>query len=104
MSVPTLWLTVLGMGVLTLLIRVSMILLMGRITVPPWIHRALRFVPPAVLTAIIVPELFRPGGTWDLSLGNERLVAGIVAIVVAWRTKNVIWTVSAGMILLWLLT
>lgn len=104
MSPLTLWLTVLGMGVITVLIRVSMILLLGRVTVPSLVQRALRYVPPAVLTAIIAPELFRPGGTWDLSLGNERLIAGVVAIVIAWRTKNVIWTVSAGMILLWLLS
>jgi branched-subunit amino acid transport protein len=32
-------------------------------------------------------------------LGNARLVA----IVVAWRTQNMIWTVGVGMVALWVL-
>jgi len=44
-----------------------------------------------------------PGGTLDLSLGNERLLAGLLAILVAWRTRNVLLAVAAGMIALWLL-
>ena len=40
---------------------------------------------------------------FDLSLGNERLLAGVVAILVAWRTRNVIWTVGVGLVTLWVL-
>ena len=70
---------------------------------PPWLLRALRYVPAAVLSAIIFPELFLPNGALDISLGNERLLAGLVAIVIAWRTRNVFIIVAAGMIALWLL-
>ena len=51
-------------GLLTYGIRLSFIALMGRITVPDWFQRALRFVPAAVLSAIIVPGLFDRGGVW----------------------------------------
>jgi len=92
-----------GMGVITYAIRLSMIVLSGQIQLNDQLQRALRYVPPAVLSAIIVPEMVQPGGTLDLSLGNERLLAGLIAIAVAWVTKNMIWTVATGMIALWIL-
>jgi branched-subunit amino acid transport protein len=54
-------------------------------------------VPPAALTAIILPELLTPGGTLDISLNNHRLIAGLLAIIVAWRTKNIFLTIIIGM-------
>jgi branched-subunit amino acid transport protein len=44
-----------------------------------------------------------PRGTFDLSLGNARLLAGLAAILVAWRTKNILWTLAVGRVLLWVL-
>lgn len=99
----SIWLLMLGMGVLTYAIRLSMILLSSRVELAPDIQQALRYVPPAVLSAIIAPELFRPAGVLDVSLGNERLLAGILAILVAWVTRNVIVTIAAGMVALWIL-
>jgi branched-subunit amino acid transport protein len=78
-------------------------MLYGRFNFPEGLQRALRFVPPAVFTAIFLPELFWPNGDIDLGLGNERLLAGLLAIIVAWRTKNVIITIVVGMIALWIL-
>jgi branched-subunit amino acid transport protein len=98
-----LWLIIAGMGILTYAIRLSMILMSGQIRLADDLQRALRYVPPAVLSAIILPEMVQPGGTLDLTLGNERLLAGLIAIVVAWFTRNMIWTVAIGMIALWIL-
>ncbi len=103
MSVLPAALAILGMGVITYLIRLSLFILPERVMLPPWLLRALRYVPAAVLSAIILPELLLPTGTLDLSLGNERLLAGVVAAVVAWRTRNVFVIVAVGMIVLWLL-
>jgi len=97
------WLLLLGMGLVTYAIRLSLIVLSGRVDVPPLVQKALRFVPPAVLSAIIFPELLRPGGTFDLSFGNVRLLAGVLAAGVAWRTKNVLLTIGVGMVALWVL-
>lgn len=98
-----LWLLILGMGAITFAIRLSMILLLGRVEMPAWLQRALRFVPPAVLSAIVFPELLRPEGSLDVSLGNERLLAGVLAALIAWRTKNVLLTIAVGMGALWIL-
>ena len=76
MSGTPLWLTMLGMGAITYGIRLSFILLWGKITLPPTLQRSLRFVPPAVLSAIIFPEILRHGGAWNVSPLNPRLLAG----------------------------
>ena len=49
------------------------------------------------------PNCFISSNQLDLSLGNTRLLAGIVAILVAWFTKNTLLTILAGMIALLLL-
>jgi branched-subunit amino acid transport protein len=92
-----LWLIFLAAGLLTYAMRLSFILLWGKFDVPLWLLRALRFVPPAVMTAIFFPELFMPGGRLDLSPGNARLIAGTLAALVAWRTRNIVLTILAGM-------
>lgn len=99
----TMALTILGMGLVTYAIRLSLFLLPERVILPPWLLRALRYVPAAVLSAIIFPELLLPEGTIDIALGNERLLAGLLAMFVAWRTRNVFLTVIIGLITLWLL-
>jgi branched-subunit amino acid transport protein len=91
------------MGLVTYAIRLSLIGALGDWQVPPLVARALRFVPPAVLSAIILPELLRPDDRLDLSLSNARLLAGLLAAVIAWRTRNVIVTIVVGMVTLWLL-
>ncbi len=90
-------------GLITFAIRLSFILLFEHMEIPTTLRRALRFVPPAVLTAIIFPELFMPGGTLDVSLDNNRMLAGLLAILVAWRTKNIVLTILVGMAALLLL-
>lgn len=91
------WLVILLAGLVTFATRLSFILLLDRINVPDWFRRGLRFVPVAVLSAIILPELTSPEGSLFLTWRNPQLAAGGVAILVAWRTKNVLLTILAGM-------
>ena len=97
MSQGLLWLSIIIIGLLTLGIRLSFMLFMGKMRILPMVQQALRFVPVAVLSALIAPALFLPGDVLNLSLGNIRLIAGIIAIFVAWRTKNVLLTILIGM-------
>jgi branched-subunit amino acid transport protein len=97
------WLTILVGGLLTYAIRLSFIIVLGKMNVPESIRRALRFVPAAVLSAIILPEMVRPGGELNLSPLNPRLLAGLIAGLVAWRTKNILLTIAAGMGALWVI-
>ena len=97
------WLVMLLGGVITFAIRFSLIYLFGRLHIPETIRRALRYVPPAVLSAIVFPELFFHDGTINLSLDNIRLLAGLIAILVAWISRNTLVTIIAGMLALFLL-
>ena len=91
------WVIMIIGGLLTFATRLSFIFLLDRIKVPDWFRRGLRFVPVAVLSAIILPALTSPNNTLFLSWRNPELLAGLVAILVAWRTKNVLLTILAGM-------
>jgi len=96
------WILILG-GALTFLIRLSFIALQGRWQPPELLQRALRFVPPAVLSAIILPEMLMPQGSLQIGAENLRLWAGLAAMWVAWRTRNILLTIAAGMAMLYLL-
>lgn len=93
-----------GYGVITFAIRASLIALVGRIELPPGVRRSLRFIPPAVLMALATPAFLRPERTFNLSLTNAHLVAGVLAAVIAWKTRSTLWTIGIGMASLWILT
>ncbi|HZD58105.1 MAG TPA: AzlD domain-containing protein [Anaerolineales bacterium] len=99
----SIWLVMIAIGVMTYATRLSFILLFGKMEIPRNLRRALRFVPAAVLPAIIFPELLVRDGVLNLSLGNERMLAGILAFLVAWRTKSAVLTIFIGMAALLLL-
>ena len=84
--------------------RLSFIALFARREMPPLLARALRHVPAAMLTAIVVPAIvFAAPGELALGAGNVKLIAALVAGVVAWRWRNTLLTISVGMAALWLL-
>jgi branched-subunit amino acid transport protein len=97
------WLVLLIGGLLTFLIRFSFIYLFGRFQIPETVRKALHYVPPAVLSAIVFPELLLHDGGLNLSFGNFRLLAGLVAVLVAWFSKNTLVTILGGMVALFLL-
>ena len=86
-----------GMMLVTVLVRYPVLAIVGRIKLSERVFRALRFVPVAVLTAIIAPELLIRDGVPALSLGNAYLCGGLVAVLVAWRWGNLLITIVAGM-------
>ena len=97
---PWVWILALGAG--TLLIRATFLVGTGNREPSRFVARVLRLVPAAVLPALIVPALFFHENQFDASWQNERLLAGAVAALVAWRIRNVSATLIAGMLVLWL--
>jgi branched-subunit amino acid transport protein len=69
--------------------------------VPPWAQRLLRQIPPAALASLVLPAFLRPDG--DFGLWTPELAAGVVATVVAWKTKSAALTLVVGLALLMLL-
>ena len=94
----TFWLTLAGMALVTYALRASFLVLPPGVETPAFLRRALRYVPAAVLTAIWAPELLLAGGEFAISPGNERLLAGAVAIAVAWRWRMTFVTIAAGLV------
>ena len=69
---------------------------------PRWLVDALAFVPIAVLTAILVPAVLIDPATQQIIVkGNARIVAAVVATIIALLTRNVIATISSGLATLW---
>lgn len=97
------WLVIIIGGLITFGIRFSLIYLFGKFEIPETLRKALHYVPPAVLSAIIFPELLIRDGSLDLALTNTRLLAGIIAIVTAWFSRNTLLTILVGMAALFLL-
>ncbi len=97
------WLVMILGGLITFGMRFSLLYLFGRFQVPETMRKALHYVPPAVLSALIFPELFLRQGALYLSFENTRLLAGLAAIVAAWFSKNTLVTIVAGAIILFLL-
>lgn len=98
-----LWLIFFLGGGLTFAMRFSFIYAFGRVKVPRGLHRALRFVPPAVLSAIIFPDVLMNDGRLSLGLANHRMLAAGVAVIVAVWTKKTLPTIVAGLAALLLL-
>jgi branched-subunit amino acid transport protein len=90
------WAAIVVAGAGTYAMRASFLLAADRLArVPPGVERLLRQIPPAALASLVVPALLRPHGTLDLL--SARLLAGALAAVVAWRTRNVAATLAVGM-------
>ena len=89
---------ILGMAVVTFGVRYPVLALVSRFQLPVSILSALKFVPPAVLSAIILPEVLISDGSFQLNIGNSELVASLAAALIAWRTKNLLMTIVLGML------
>lgn len=103
MSSELAWLIVALIGLGTFLFRLSGIQLLGSGSMPGPLMRALRYVPAAVIAAIVVPAIVYGGPEGGFHAGNTRLFAGLAAAVVAWTSHSVLLTLAVGMGSLWLL-
>ena len=96
-------LIIIGMFIVTFGVRYPVLAAVSKVNLPVIIERGLKYVPPAVLMAIIAPAVLLPEGAQiDLSLGNAPLIASIFAMLIAVRTKNLLATILSGMGILWI--
>lgn len=96
------WAVIVAVGVCTFGIRLSFIYLFSRIdSVPPRVTQALRYVPAAVLAALVVPAVVSVEPSLTATLTADRFLAGCVAALVAWYTEDVTATIVVGLVALW---
>lgn len=97
------WIATFVLAAATFAMRFSFFYLEGRWDMPRALRRGLRFIPPAVLSALVAPMLLLHGEN-ALGLSSwPRLVAGALAVLVAWRTKHMLLTIASGLGTLWVL-
>ena len=81
----------------TFAMRASFVSIADRLMVlPDDVRVILRMVPAAAMAALTLPALLRPGGVWDPF--GPRAIAGIIAGIVAWRTRSALLTVIVGLV------
>ena len=101
-STLKLWAVVAIVGALNYLSRLSFIAIFARRQVPPLLARAFRYVPAAMLTALVVPMVVASPGD-ALVPALPKIVAALIAGAMAFVTRGMLMTIGAGMLALWAL-
>lgn len=91
--------TLFGMQLVTYLPRLTPVWFLSSRTLPPLLADWLRFVPVAVLAALLLPSLVLVEGQVDLGLDNLFFWAALPTFIVAWKTRSLFASVLTGMAL-----
>ena len=75
----------------------------GKIELPAIIDSALRFAGPAAFAAISVPIVLGGDGFAAFNDDLPRIIAALLACTIVWKTRNLPFSLFAGMGTLWLL-
>ena len=65
---------------------------------PDKVIRWLSFIPAAVLSALLAPAVLLNDGSLYISLENTALLTFFPTLILAYKTKNIFYTVSSGLI------
>lgn len=96
-STGEIWLIIAIMAVGTFAIRFSFLGLIGNRPMPPMVLRLLRYTPVAVLPGMVAPLVLWPAATGG-QLDMVRILSAVAAMIVAYRSKKVVWGMAAGAI------
>ena len=94
------WALIVGMGLVAFFTRAVFILPGSHLKLPATAERVLRYAPAAALMAIVLPDLALTQGALAISIGNPKLVAGLVAFGLAAATRSILLTIVGGMLAL----
>jgi branched-subunit amino acid transport protein len=87
------WTIIAGMAAITYVLRAAP-MMAARWRIDARIEPRLRYLPPALFAALIVPSLLAPAGTLE---GGVRFWAGLLGLAVGWRTRSIPVTIVAGL-------
>ena len=90
-------------GILTYLMRMTMIALISRNLLGDRIKAVLEYVPSAVFPAIIFPAIFINDYGTFIEMNDPKIFGALIAVIVGFFSKNIIATILAGMISYWFL-
>jgi branched-subunit amino acid transport protein len=98
MSNSEIWLTIVGLTVVTVVTRNAFLVLGHRVTLPERVQHALRYAPACALVALIVPEVVLQSGTLSIGVSNPKLVASLVAVATLLLTRRAVAAIGLGML------
>jgi branched-subunit amino acid transport protein len=99
MDEKMIWLTIFLMALVTVIPRLLPVWLLAGRTLPPVVVTWLRYVPVAVLAAMLFPQIMmdeKQAGI-DLSFHNLFFWMALPTVAVAWKTRSLFLTVITGM-------
>lgn len=103
MTTTDFWIITLSIAIGTFLLRAVFIFIFDNANISERTQSLLKFIPPAVFAALVAPPIFLHQGQVDWLGGKERVIAAVVAALVALKLKNMIAVLIAGMGTLYLL-
>ena len=93
------WTVIIGLGLITYVIRFSFLGLLAGRKVPLAVRRALGFVPITVLPAMVMPMVaYAPDGDWA---EPHRPLAALAAVVLGAVTRNLVLSILGGIVAFW---
>jgi len=61
----------------------------------------LEYLPVAIFASLVFPDIL---SSYSQLAFSGKTIAGLVAFIVAWRTRNIIATMVAGVLIMYLIT
>jgi branched-subunit amino acid transport protein len=89
-------------GLVTFFTRYSMLAFVNPKLLSKTTRKILIYVPSAVFPAIIFPAVFLDKKGFFVSIENPQIWAFVVAVVAGYYFKNIILTISIGLISFWI--
>lgn len=89
------WAVILGLGLISALIRCSFLALLRNAAIPPRVREALGFVPVTVLPALVAPMIVLAPRTDEIA-EPHRMLAALAALAAGMTTRSMVATVAAG--------
>lgn len=104
MAEIAIWGVIAALGAATFATRLSFLALLGEAELPLWLKRILHYVPPAILAAIVAPQILAGAPGLAATLDGPRTAAALAGLAVALLTRSTFATILVGMAVLWGLT
>lgn len=89
---------IVGMLFVTFIPRFFPLMFLSNKNLPDKVIKWLSFIPAAVLSALLAPSILLKNGGIYLSLENTALLAFVPTLVLAYKTRNIFYTVSGGLV------
>ena len=97
------WFSIIVSGIVTYFSRMAMVALIDREMLGAKVKEVLNYVPAAVFPAIIFPGVFFNDFGTLVEIKDPKIYGAIVALVVGFYSRNVIATISSGLLSYWII-